>query len=287
MSRTLDLPETYLNRARRAPYLSAQEEEELIGRVLFYQDSKACDRIIEAHMRLVVKVAAAMRGFGVPVDELVASGNVGLMFALSRFDPKYGARFGTYALYWVRVQMWDFARKNYSLIKASTSNGKRKVFFKLFRTLKELGLHMVALDQLERADIERIAKKLEVSVADVSHVLNLFSLPDASLDAPRKEDGTAWMDTLESPDPSPEQILAKTNERRYRRKKVEQAAQKLSDRDRDILVDRRLREKPVTLDDLSQKHGVSRERIRQIEEESIEKLRKAVLRAAREEPLAA
>lgn len=288
MNRYFEMPETYLERVRSAPMLEASEELEL-ARQWRDGDRVAGERIAAAHLRFAVNFAWNYRGYGAKLDDLVSCANEGIAEALKRFDPSRGFRFSTYAGWWIREKIYKHSLANHSLVKFGTTEGEKKVFFGLARAMHKLNIRVNRDEDLRPGDVERIAEHLQVPQAEVQSGYARLRARDWELDAPitGPEGETTWLEMLTDERESVEDALVKRSERREQVTLLSAALAKLTERDRDILVNRRLREPPLILDDLSRKHGVSRERIRQIEEASIEKLRKWVAQAARDKRRAA
>jgi RNA polymerase sigma-32 factor len=224
------------------------------------------------------------RGYGLPVSELISEGNVGMMQAVKKFDPDKGFRLATYAMWWIRAAMQEYILHSWSLVKMGTTAAQKKLFF----NLRRLKGQMQAIEEgdLSPEQVNAIATKLDVPEQDVVNMNRRLGSPDHSLNAPLRVDGEGeWQDWLVDETASQEISLAEREELGKRRKLLTQAMGNLNDRERDILVERRLRDNPTTLEDLSQKYGVSRERVRQIEVRAFEKLQKAIRNAALEQRL--
>jgi RNA polymerase sigma-32 factor len=275
-----DLVARQFEAANRFDYLSAEEELALARRWRDEGDRKALDRLLGAHLRLVHKTARQFAGYGLPLADLVAEGNVGLMQAASKFDPERGFRFNTYAMWWVKAAIQEYVLHNWSLVKIGTTGAQKKLFFNL-RRLKG------RMEQLEGGDlppeaVATIAADLDVPAAEVVEMNRRLSAGDASLNLRMGEDQDAeWQDALSDDRPTQEARLAEAEELSERQDHLREALGQLAERDREILVARRLAEDPMTLEDLSRRFGVSRERIRQIETRAFEKVQKAVLSGAR------
>ncbi|BAI75129.1 RNA polymerase sigma-32 factor (plasmid) [Azospirillum sp. B510] len=274
----------YLQDARKYQYLTPELELELAARWHDHQDPAALDRLVGSHLRLVVKMARGYLGYGLPLADLVAEGNVGLMQAAQKFDPGKGFRFATYASWWVRAAIQEYVLHNWSLVKIGTTAGQKKLFF----SLRRLKARMQELDSgdLSPEAVESIATELNVSKAEVVE-MNRRLGNDRSLNVGLSEDGDAeWQDLLADDRPDQETVLADSEERRRRQQFLKLGLGVLDDRERRILVARRLRDEPLTLEELSQTFQVSRERVRQLEVRAFEKLQKAVIATARTEQVA-
>lgn len=282
--RTAEPMQLYLQDARKYQYLTPEQELDLAVRWHDHQDPAALDKLIGSHLRLVVKMARGYLGYGLPLSDLVAEGNVGVMQAAQKFDPAKGFRFATYASWWVRAAIQEYVLHNWSLVKIGTTAGQKKLFFSL-RRLK------ARMQELESGDlspeaVESIATELNVSKAEVVE-MNRRLGNDRSLNVGLSEEGDAeWQDLLADERPDQETTLADSEERRRRQQFLKLGLGVLDDRERQILVARRLRDEPLTLEELSQTFHVSRERVRQLEVRAFEKLQKAVIATARTEQVA-
>jgi RNA polymerase sigma-32 factor len=272
------------------PLLEPEQEARLTRQWQIDRDQRALRLLTGSHLRLVVKLAVRYRGYGMPFDELVAAGNIGLVQAADKFDPDRGNRFSTYASWWIRSAMQEYVIRNWSLVKAATTGNRRQLFFNLRRLKREHG--ELGSGELPPQVVADIAAELGTSESDVAEMNRYLSGTDVSLNTPVGEDfGDEWCDFLPDESPNQETAIAESDERRKRQALVDEAMQTLNARERHILAERRLREEPLTLDELSQHYGISRERVRQIEVRALEKLQKAVIRAAKtsdlQTPLAA
>jgi RNA polymerase sigma-32 factor len=265
----------YLCQIRRFPILEPHEEHMLAKRWREHGDHEAAHKLVNSHLRLVAKIARGYRGYGLPISDVISEGNVGLMQAVQRFKPEKGFRLATYAAWWIRVAIQDHIRRSLSLVKMATTHNQRKLFSNLRKAKRKVS----ALDEgdMRHDQIETIAKRLGVTKQDVIDMNRWFS-GDASLNAPIREDGDSgeWQDWLVDEGASQETTLAARDEFDYRRKALVSALSVLNDRERRIFEARRLAEDPITLADLAAEFGVSRERVRQIDVSSLEKVRKAV-----------
>src|SRR5580658_2594403 len=247
----------YLQEIRKFPMLEPEEEYMLAKRWKEREDSEAAHRLVTSHLRLVAKIAMGYRGYGLPLSELISEGNVGMMQAVKRFDPDRGFRLATYAMWWIRAAIQEYILHSWSLVKMGTTAAQKKLFFNL-RKLKGQ-LQAIEEGDLSPENVKRIANELGVSEPDVVSMNRRLAAPDHSLNAPLKADGEGeWQDWLVDESSDQETTLG----------------------ERQILMERRLKEEPTTLEDLSQKYGISRERVRQIEVRAFEKLQKAIKTAA-------
>ncbi len=271
----------YLQEIRKFPMLEPQEEFILGKRWREHGDTEAAHKLVTSHLRLVAKIAMGYRGYGLPLGEMVSEGNVGLMQAVKRFEPERGFKLATYAMWWIRASIQEYILHSWSLVKMGTTAAQKKLFF----NLRKLKGQLNALEEgdLSPENVEKIAHRLDVSEKDVVSMNQRMAGPDNSLNAPLRQDGEGeWMDWLVDDAPDQETTIGEQQEFEQRREFLTQAMKGLGDRERHILNERRLREEPMTLEDLSKEYGISRERVRQIELRAFEKLQKAVRNAQRE-----
>ncbi len=269
----------YLAEIKRYPLLEPDEEYMLAKRWKEHEDPKAAERIIAAHLRLVAKIAGGYRGYGLPIIDLIAEGNVGLMQALRKYDPEKGFRFSTYAMWWIKANIQEYILHSWSLVKIGTTAAQKKLFFNLRRLKNE----MQDLDEtiLSKQSIKDIASELNVSENEVIEMSKRMLAPDQSLNAPLKADGVEeWQDWLVDEDSTHETKIIENDDRKRKNEILEKALEGLNERERIVIEERRLKEPPETLEALSEKLGISRERVRQIEIRAFEKLQKAVKTAA-------
>ncbi len=275
---------SYLTQIRKFPMLSKEEEFMLAKRWQESEDSKAAEKMVTSHLRLVAKIAMGYRGYGLPMAEVISEGNVGLMQSVKKFDPDKGFRLATYAMWWIRASIQEYILRSWSLVKLGTTAAQKKLFFNLRRMKGEID----ALDnaQLNPDQVTHIATKLNVPEKDVISMNGRMSGSDASLNAPMGAEGDMeWMDWLEDEDSNQAQEFADTQEFDARMELLQAAMADLSEREQHILQERRLTDEPKTLEELSVVYNVSRERIRQIEVRAFEKLQKAMQKMAKEEGL--
>ena len=267
----------YLQKIRRYPILSQDEEYELSIKYKQNKSDEIAYKLITSHLRLVVAVVSKYRGYGLPMDEMIAEGNMGLLYALDKFEPEKGFRFSTYALWWIKASVQKYILNSWSLVKLGTTAAQKKLFFNLRKIKNQLGL----VDDRALTDpiLKEIAGSLEVSVQEVKEMNNRLQAHDSSLnitiDANSDSSGE-WLDFIADTKPNQEAILAHRETINYQRKLFKQAITLLNDRERDILYKRRLAEESSTLEDLSQYYHISKERVRQIELNSIKKISHAV-----------
>ena len=273
----------YLQEIRKFPMLEPNEEFMLAKRWQEHGDVDAAHQLVTSHLRLVAKIAMGYRGYGLPVAEMISEGNVGMMQAVKKFDPDKGFRLATYAMWWIRASIQEYILHSWSLVKMGTTAAQKKLFFNLRRMKGQLR----ALEEgdMSPENVEKIATTLKVSEQEVINMNRRLSGPDSSLNAPLRSDGEGdgeWMDWLVDHSGSQESELAEQDELDKRRLLLAEAMKSLNDRERHILTERRLKDEPVTLEDLSQEYGISRERVRQIEVRAFEKLQKAIRNLARD-----
>ncbi|MEY4984985.1 MAG: polymerase sigma factor RpoH [Pseudomonadota bacterium] len=263
----------YMQEIRKFPLLEPEEEYMLTKAWVDHQDPKAAHRLVTSHLRLAAKIAMGYRGYGLPQAEVISEANVGLMQAVKRFDPEKGFRLATYAMWWIRAAIQEYILRSWSLVKLGTTSAQKKLFFNLRKAKAKVG----ALEEgdLRPENVAQIAKDLSVTEDEVVEMNRRLAGSDASLNATVGSDGdgsTQWQDWLEDEDSDQAESYAERDEMDARRALLAQALSVLNDREKDILMQRRLAETPVTLEELSESYGVSRERIRQIEVRAFEKL---------------
>jgi RNA polymerase sigma-32 factor len=263
----------YMQEIRKFPLLEPEEEYMLAKRWVDHQDSTAAHKMVTSHLRLAAKIAMGYRGYGLPQAEVISEANVGLMQAVKRFDPEKGFRLATYAMWWIRASIQEYILRSWSLVKLGTTSAQKKLFFNLRKAKAKVG----ALEEgdLRPENVARIATDLNVSETEVIDMNRRLSGGDASLNATVGSDGegtTQWQDWLEDEDSDQAGDYEARDEFDIRMNLLHQAMSALNDREKDVLMKRRLAETPVTLEELSESYGVSRERIRQIEVRAFEKL---------------
>ena len=272
----------YMQEIRKFPLLEPEEEYMLAKSWVDHQDTKAAHLMVTSHLRLAAKIAMGYRGYGLPQAEVISEANVGLMQAVKRFDPEKGFRLATYAMWWIRASIQEYILRSWSLVKLGTTSAQKKLFFNLRKAKAKVG----ALEEgdLRPENVAKIAIDLNVSESEVIDMNRRLSGSDASLNATVGSDGdssTQWQDWLEDEDSDQAEHYAEKDELDMRRELLTQAMSVLNDRERDVLMERRLAEDPVTLEDLSARYGVSRERIRQIEVRAFEKLQEKMRQLAK------
>ncbi len=272
--------QSYMQEIQRFPMLSADEEYNLAKRFSEDGDVEAAHKLVTSHLRLVAKIAMGFRGYGLPIADVVAEGNIGLMQAVKKFDPEKGFRLSTYAMWWIKASIQEYVLKSWSLVKVGVGATQKRLFF----NLKRLKSRLDAVDgnQLTPDQISDIAEELGVKENDVVAMDQRMTAHDRYLDSPvGDEAGSNWIDLMEGDDEGGETLLIESQEKSRNHMLLEAGMEALNEREQDIIRARRLSDDVMTLEDLSQKHGVSRERIRQIEVRAMEKLAEAIkLKAA-------
>ncbi len=267
----------YLQSIKKFPLLSFDEEYSLALKYQSTKDKEIAYKLITSHLRLVVKVVVKYRGYGLPIGEMISEGNIGLMYAIDKFEPEKGFRFSTYALWWIKASIQKYILNSWSLVKLGTTAAQKKLFFNLRKIKNKLNL--IDDRELSQNVLTDIAKSLDVSVQDVSDMNMRLKSHDGSLNAIIDSDSdgaTEWMDFISDSKPSQEECLAHAEIMKYRKQMFYKALYVLNKREKDILFKRRLYEKTITLDDLSKTYNISKERVRQIELNSIKKITKAI-----------
>ena len=278
----------YLQEIRKFPLLEPEEEYMLAKRWADHEDPEAAQKLVTSHLRLAAKIAMGYRGYGLPQAEVISEANVGLMQAVKRFDPEKGFRLATYAMWWIRASIQEYILRSWSLVKLGTTSAQKKLFFNLRKAKSKLG----ALEEgdLRPENVAQIAHDLNVSEKEVIDMNRRLSGGDASLNATvgsgDGESTAQWQDWLEDDSANQAEAFAEADEMSARRQMLIAAMDVLNEREKDILMERRLRDDPMTLEDLSARYDVSRERIRQIEVRAFEKLQNRIRDLARERGMA-
>ena len=275
----------YLSEIRKFPMLTKDEEFMLAKRWREHEDSEAAHRLVTSHLRLVAKIAMGYRGYGLPIGEVISEGNVGLMQAVKKFEPDKGFRLATYAMWWIRASIQEYILRSWSLVKMGTTAAQKKLFFNLRKAKAEISA--LGEGDLHPDAVTHIATRLGVTNDDVISMNRRLSGPDSSLNSPLRSDSESeWQDWLQDDSAvSQETTFAESQEYGQRMGLLGEAMKGLSDRERHILTQRRLKDEPTTLEELAGQYGVSRERVRQIEVRAFEKLQKAMKTSAREQNL--
>ena len=265
----------YMQEIRKFPMLEPQEEYMLAKRWKEHDDSEAAHKLVTSHLRLVAKIAMGYRGYGLPTAEVISEGNVGLMQAVKRFDPEKGFRLSTYAMWWIRASIQEYILRSWSLVKIGTTAAQKKLFF----NLRKMKGQLKAFEEgdLNPETVTTIADRLGVTTDDVISMNRRLAGPDNSLNAPLRQDGEQsgeWQDWLVDEEADQEVRLGDSEELEQRRSMLQMAMQSLNEREMHILTERRLKDEPATLEELSQEYGISRERVRQLEVRAFNKVKK-------------
>jgi RNA polymerase sigma-32 factor len=272
----------YLAEIRNFPMLEPEEEYMLAKRWREHEDSGAAHRLVTSHLRLVAKIAMGYRGYGLPINEIVSEGNVGLMQAVKRFEPDKGFRLATYAMWWIRASIQEYILRTWSLVKIGTTAAQKKLFFNLRKAKSQI--KAIEDGDLRPENVKQIATKLGVTEEEVVSMNRRLAAPDHSLNAPMRADQEGeWQDWLVDDKPNQETLLADQEQKDDRSELLAEGMKALNERERYILTERRLKDEPTTLEDLSKHYDISRERVRQIEVRAFEKLQRAIRDAAKQQ----
>ena len=276
---------TYLQKIRKFPMLDAAEEYILAKNWRDKGDKESAHKLVTSHLRLVAKIATGYRGYGLPMSELVSEGNIGLMTAVKKFDPEKGFRLATYAMWWIKASMQEYILRSWSLVKIGTTAAQKKLFFNL-RKMKNQIMRSGQSDLLPD-QVTEIANRLDVTEDEVSSMEQRMKGPEKSLNATISDENgdSEWQDWVVDENADQELQIAHRQETTKRKALLDKAMSILNEREKEILFDRRLNEEPKTLEELSQKYNISRERIRQIENRAFEKLQKEMLEQAKDQKL--
>ena len=276
---------TYLQKIRKFPMLDAAEEYILAKNWRDKGDKESAHKLVTSHLRLVAKIATGYRGYGLPMSELVSEGNIGLMTAVKKFDPEKGFRLATYAMWWIKASMQEYILRSWSLVKIGTTAAQKKLFFNL-RKMKNQIMRSDQSDLLPD-QVTEIANRLDVTEDEVSSMEQRMKGPEKSLNATISDENgdSEWQDWVVDENADQELQIAHRQETTKRKALLDKAMSILNEREKEILFDRRLNEEPKTLEELSQKYNISRERIRQIENRAFEKLQKEMLEQAKDQKL--
>ena len=265
----------YLQEIRKYPLLEPKYERDLAMKWTNKQDIESAHILVTSHLRLVAKIAMGYKGYGLPINELISEGNIGMLESIKRFDYKKGFRLATYAMWWIRASIQEYILHSWSLVKMGTTAAQKKLFFNLRKIKSSLRAYEEG-DMLPE-NVNKIAKNLNVSKKEVTEMNRRLAGPDHSLNAPLKEDGEGeWQDWLVDSSPTQEYTISNSQELNQRKDLLDEAINVLSPREKYIMVQRRLKDKPKTLEYLSKHYKISRERVRQIEVRALEKLKKSV-----------
>ena len=267
----------YLEEIKKFPMLSAEEEYTLANRWQVHKDTNAAHQLVTSHLRLVAKIAMGYKGYGLPITDIISEGNIGLMQAAQKFDPEKGFRLTTYAMWWIKAAMQEYILRSWSLVKIGTTAVQKKLFFNL-RSAKNR-IQAYEEGDLKQENLEKISNQLNVPEKEVINMNRRLSGGDPSLNASIKTDGEQtgeWQDWLESDEPNQEEAYSEKEEENLRKEMINESLQVLNERELDIIQTRKLSDTPTTLEDLSEKYNISRERIRQIEVRALEKVKEAL-----------
>ena len=273
----------YLDQIKKFPMLDAEEEYMLAKNWKTTGNVKSAEKLVTSHLRLVAKIAMRYKGYGLPMNEIISEGNVGLMQAVKKFEPEKGFRLATYAMWWIKASIQEYILRSWSLVKIGTTTAQKKLFF----NLKKLKNQIAPKNEgdLKKDEVEKIANTLDVSEDEVISMNRRLSGKEQSLNAPIGEDGDEWQDWVVDKEMDQELKIAHQEELDQRKDLLQDSIKILNDREKEILYARRLNENPSTLEDLSKKFKISRERIRQIENKALEKLQKHMLNSAKSKNL--
>jgi len=267
----------YLEEIKKFPMLSAEEEYTLANRWQVHKDTNAAHQLVTSHLRLVAKIAMGYKGYGLPITDIISEGNIGLMQAAQKFDPEKGFRLTTYAMWWIKAAMQEYILRSWSLVKIGTTAVQKKLFFNL-RSAKNR-IQAYEEGDLKQENLEKISNQLNVPEKEVINMNRRLSGGDPSLNASIKTDGEQtgeWQDWLESDEPNQEETYSEREEENLRKEMINESLQVLNERELDIIQTRKLSDTPTTLEDLSEKYNISRERIQQIEVRALEKVKEAL-----------
>ena len=273
----------YLNQIKKFPMLDAEEEYMLAKNWKSTGNVKSAEKLVTSHLRLVAKIAMGYKGYGLPINEIISEGNVGLMQAVKKFEPEKGFRLATYAMWWIKASIQEYILRSWSLVKIGTTTAQKKLFFNLKKLKNQIAPKTEG--DLKDEHVKHIADRLDVREDEVISMNRRLFGKEQSLNAPIGEDGDEWQDWLVDNDMDQELKFAQQEELEQRKNLLVNSIKILSDREKEILESRRLTDDPVTLEDLSKKYKISRERIRQIENKAFEKLQKHMINAAKSKNL--
>ena len=274
---------SYLAQIKKFPMLDAEEEYMLAKNWKTTGNLKSAEKLVTSHLRLVAKIAMGYKGYGLPVNEMISEGNVGLMQAVKKFEPEKGFRLATYAMWWIKASIQEYILRSWSLVKIGTTTAQKKLFFNLKKIKNQLAPRSEG--DLKDEHVSEIAKKLDVKKEEVVSMNRRLSGKEHSLNAPIGEDGDEWQDWLVDKEMDQELKFAHKEEMDQRKDLLTDSIKILNDREKEILYARRLNDEPTTLENLSKKYKISRERIRQIENKAFEKVQKHMLNSARSKNL--
>jgi len=273
----------YLAQIKKFPMLDAEEEYMLAKNWKNTGNLKSAEKLVTSHLRLVAKIAMGYKGYGLPVNEMISEGNVGLMQAVKKFKPEKGFRLATYAMWWIKASIQEYILRSWSLVKIGTTTAQKKLFFNLKKIKNQIAPRSEG--DLKDEHVAEIADKLDVSKDEVVSMNRRLSGKELSLNSPIGEDGDEWQDWLPDKELDHDLKFAQKEEMEQRKDLLIDSVKILNDREKEILYSRRLNDEPITLEELSKKYKISRERIRQIENKAFEKLQKHMLNSAKSKNL--
>ena len=273
----------YLSQIKKFPMLDAEEEYMLAKNWKSTGNVKSAEKLVTSHLRLVAKIAMGYKGYGLPLNEMISEGNVGLMQAVKKFEPDKGFRLATYAMWWIKAAIQEYILRSWSLVKIGTTTAQKKLFFNLKKIKNQIAPNTEG--DLRNEDVKNIAERLDVSESEVVSMNRRLAGKEHSLNAPIGEDGGEWQDWVIDQSMDQELKIAQQEEMEKRKDLLSESIKILKDREKEILYSRRLTDNPSTLEELSKKFKISRERIRQIENKAFEKLQKHMLNSAKSKNL--
>ena len=273
----------YLAQIKKFPMLDAEEEYMLAKNWKETGNLKSAEKLVTSHLRLVAKIAMGYKGYGLPVNEMISEGNIGLMQAVKKFEPEKGFRLATYAMWWIKASIQEYILRSWSLVKIGTTTAQKKLFFNLKKIKNQIAPRSEG--ELRNEHVSEIARKLDVTENEVVSMNRRLAGKEQSLNAPIGEDGDQWQDWVVDQDMDQELKFAQQEEMDQRKDLLKDSIKVLNEREKEILYSRRLTDEPLTLEDLSKKYKISRERIRQIENKAFEKLQKHMLNLAKSKNL--
>ena len=273
----------YLSQIKKFPMLAAEEEYMLAKNWQSTGNVKSAEKLVTSHLRLVAKIAMGYKGYGLPLNEMISEGIVGLMQAVKKFEPEKGFRLATYAMWWIKASIQEYILRSWSLVKIGTTTAQKKLFFNLKKIKNQISPQSEG--DLRKEHVEDIAKRLSVSEDEVVSMNRRLSGKEQSLNAPIGEDGDEWQDWVVDNEMDHELKIAQSDEMEQRKDLLQDSIKILNEREKKILHSRRLTDEPTTLDELSKKYKISRERVRQIENKAFEKLQKHMLNSAKSKNL--
>ncbi len=273
----------YLTQIKKFPMLDAEEEYMLAKNWKSTGNVKSAEKLVTSHLRLVAKIAMGYRGYGLPLNEIISEGNVGLMQAVKKFEPEKGFRLATYAMWWIKASIQEYILRSWSLVKIGTTTAQKKLFFNLKKLKNQIAPRSEG--DMRKEHVENIANRLDVTEEEVVSMNRRLSGKEQSLNAPIGEDGDEWQDWIIDKNMDQELKISQQEEMEKRKDLLQNSIKILNEREKNILYSRRLAEEPETLEDLSKKFRISRERVRQIENKAFEKLQKHMLNAAKSKNL--